>query len=390
VYHRFVEFSACGDAQRAHVAFKMEKDSLQYTVVSADSHVIEPPDLWLKYMERKFKERAPHVERRDGNDYFVVTPGRPPSSMMALANAGQNPKELRATSRYDEIRPGGWDPDARLLDMAQDGVQAEVVYPSLGMQMFKLEDMAFQQACMQAYNDWVADFGSVHPKRLKGVAMVSVDDIAWAVAEVRRVAKKGLVGVMIPGTPEADKGYNTPYYDPLWAAAQELGLPVSLHAVTGKRTEFDPARFFSTYGTLPHFIAESITDMLFSGVFERFPKLRIVSAENDAGWIGNVLERLDHFYKRYRYARNVHLPGQLLPSDVFRQHVSATFIRDKSGVKIRHEIGLGNIMWSSDYPHSDSTWPNSQAVLSEHFAGVPEQEKRMIVCENAARLYGFM
>ncbi len=361
---------------------------MKYQVISADSHIIEPPDLWVKYMDSAFKARAPHVERKDGNDYYVCE-GRQPASMMALANAGQRPEDLRAASRYDEIRPGGWDPAARLQDMAQDGIDAEVVYPSLGMQFFKITDAPFLQAIQRAYNDWVADFSAARPKQLKGVAMIAVDDIAWAVAELRRAKKKGLCGAMIPGTPSPDQGFHTPYYDTFWAAAEELGMPISLHVTTGRVTEFDVSRYYTSYGTLPHFIAEGITDMIFSCVFERFPKLRIVSAENDIGWIGNLLERLDHFYKRYHFKRNEQLAGGLLPSDVFRQHVSATFIRDRSGVKIRHEIGLGNIMWSSDYPHSDSTWPNSAKTLEEHFEGVPERDRRAIVCDNAARLYGF-
>ncbi len=362
---------------------------MRYNVISADSHIIEPPNLWLKYMERALKDRAPHVVRQaDGNDYFLVE-GQQPASMMGLANAGQRPEELCQSSRYDELLPGSWDPTARLKDMAIDGVDAEVIYPSLGMRMFKLQDLPFLHACVRAYNEWAADFCAVHPRQLKAVAMAPVDDMTWAVAELRRVAKRGLCGAMIPGTPAPGQGFDTACHDPLWAAAQELGMPISLHVTTGRVLEFDTARFYSSYGTLPHFIAESITDLIFSRVFERFPALRIVSAENDVGWIASVLERLDHFYQRYRFRRNSHLAGGLLPSQVWRQHVWATFIRDRAGVRIRHEIGLGNIMWSSDYPHSDSTWPNSQRVLAEHFTGVPDEERHKIVCENAARLYGF-
>jgi predicted TIM-barrel fold metal-dependent hydrolase len=362
---------------------------MRYTVISADSHVIEPPDLWLMHMEPAFRDRAPRVVRQaDGNDYFLCE-GQPPASMMAMANAGQRPEVMRQSSRYDEILPGSWDPTARLKDMAADGVDAEVVYPSLCMRMFKLQDPPFLQACLRAYHDWAAEFSAAHPKQLKAIAMVPVDDMPWAVAELRRVAKKGLCGVMIPGTPMPAQGFDTAYHDPFWAAAEELHLPVSLHATAGRVHELDTSRYYSSYGTLPHFIAESISDLIFSRVFERFPTLRIISAENDIGWIANVLERLDHFYQRYRFRRNSHLAGGLLPSQVWRQHVWATFIRDKAGVYIRHHIGLNNIMWSSDYPHSDSTWPNSQRVLADHFTGVPEQERRQIVCENAARMYGF-
>jgi len=359
---------------------------MQYNVISADSHVIEPQDLWLTYMERKYRDRAPHVERKDGNDYFLVE-GQTPASMMAMANAGQSSDKLRQTSRWDEMRPGGWDADARVKDMLLDGVDAEVMYPSLGMRMYKLKDLEFMHACIEAYNDWVADFCKRQPSRIRAVAMLDTDDMEWAVTEMRRTAKKGLVGATIPGTQPDDKGYHTHYFDPLWAAAQELNMPVSLHVTTGKKEEFSPQRFFASYGTLPHFIAESIIDMIFSNVFDRFPKLQIVSAENDVGWISNVLERIDHFYNRYRYTRKVNLPA--LPSEVFKQHVRATFIRDHAGVHLRHLIGLENIIWSSDYPHSDSTWPHSAKVIDDHFRGVPDAERRMIVCTNAAKTYGF-
>ena len=361
---------------------------MEYRIIAADSHVIEPPDLWLNYIDSRFRDRAPHVERKDGNDFFIVE-GLDPASMMALANAGQDPKSVRTASRYDEILSGGWDPDARLLDMDLDGVDAEVVYPSLGMGMQKLEDLDFLQACNRAYNDWVTDFAAAHPDRLKAIALIVADEVEWAVMELRRVAAKGVAGAMIPATPMPGQGYFSDRYDPFWAAAEELELPVSLHIIAGRQREFDPDRVFASYATLPRFIAESITDMIFAGVFERFPELTIVSAEADVAWIANVLERLDHFYQRYRYSRNVHLAGDALPSEVFKEHVYATFIRDRAGLKLLPEIGVDRVMWSSDYPHGDSTWPNSQRSIAERFEDVPQEHARKVLCDNAAGLYGF-
>ena len=361
----------------------------EYHVISADSHVLEPQDLWLTHMPSAFKSRAPRVEPGDDADYYIVE-GLTPTSMMAMSNAGQSSKELRKSSRYDEVLRGGWDPEARLVDMQRDGVDAEVVYPSLGMRMQQLEDLPFLHACNEAYNDWAADFAGAKPDRIKAIGLIVADDIEWAVKETHRVADKGLAGIMTPATTLPGKEHYTRHHDPLWAAAEERGLPVSLHIIAGRRVEFQTDRYWASYATLPHIIAETITELIFSGVFERYPKLRVVSAEVDASWMANVMERLDHFYGRYRHSRNEHLAGDLMPSDVFKEHVYATFIRDRAAVKLLDLIGSDRVMWSSDYPHSDSTWPNSQAVLDDHFKDAPAEHRRKVTCENAAKLYGFV
>ncbi len=361
---------------------------MQYNIISADSHVLEPRDLWVKYIDRAFKDRAPRVQRIDGADYFVCDE-LGSFSMMTQSTAGQKSELLRRLSKYEEMLNGGWDPDARVKDMAKDGVDAEVVYPTMGMRMYKIQDQPFLHACFSAYNDWVLDFAGVYPKKLRAIALVTLEDVEWAVGELQRVAKKNAAGVMVPGTPPPDARYESRRYEPFWASAEDLGLPISFHIIAGRQVDFDPKRNWASYGTLPHFIAESLTDLVFSGVFHRHPRLRVVSAENDIGWIGNLLERLDHFYGRYRHARNEQLPDSRMPSEVFKEHVWATFIRDMSGMLIRHRIGVDRIMWSNDYPHGDSTWPHSQEVIAGHFAGVPDAEKRKIVCENAAALYRF-
>ena len=362
---------------------------MEYRVISADSHVIEPQRLWLDRIDQEFRQAAPRVERIDGVDHFVC-PHLPPTPMAAVGHAGANGATVRSTYHYEAMRPGSWDPVARLKDMDADHVDAEVVYPTFGIALFKIEDGRFLQACARAYNDWAVDFVSHHPARLKAVAMLPTDDIAWAAAELQRTARLGLVGAMAPGVPPPDKAYHTPHYDPLWAAAEASNIPVSLHVGTGRRkAELDTVGYYSSYGTAPHLIAESITDMVFSGVFERFPKLRIISAENDICWIANVLERVDSLYQRRSHLRKQHLAGGLLPSDIFREHVYATFIQDRAGIKVRHEIGVENIMWSSDYPHPACTWPNSEERILEHFFDVPAEETRKMVRDNVMRLYGF-
>ncbi len=360
---------------------------MKYKVISADSHVIEPSKLWVDYIEPKFRDRAPRVVRQEDADFWVCEGLSSPFSAIKFAVAGQRSEELRRTSRYDEILPGGWNPGARLKDMKCDGIDAEVIYPSVTMLFYRIQDVEFMQACFQSYNDWVADFCRAYSDRFAGVAVIVLDNVEWAVQELRRTAKKGFRAAMVPGTPPANQGYESLHYDPFWAEAQELEIPISLHTSTGRREELNASKYWASYATVPAGIQVSLTDLIFSRVFERFPRLRVVSAEYGIGWIGNMLERLDHFYQRYRWVRNEHLAGGKLPSDVFREHVYATFIRDRAGVTIRHQIGIDNIMWSNDYPHGDSTWPYSQKVLGDHFAGVPEEEQKKIVHDNAAKLY---
>lgn len=362
---------------------------MKYNVISSDSHIMEPGDLWTATIEKKYRDAAPRVERKDGMDYFVCKPLEP-VPVGSVKRGGASAEASGSTYKREEMRPGGWDADERLKDSAIDGVDAEVIYPTFGIVLFKIEDQPFLHSIARAYNDWIAAFAGKHPARLRAVAMLPTDDIAWARTELRRVAKLGLVGAMIPGDQSSEKGYHTPYFDPLWAVAQEVDMPMSLHVGADRaKRELDTVRYFSTYGTRPHVIAESVMDMVFSRVFERFPKLKVVSVENDVCIFANVLERCDSLYKRRAKIGAQQLAGGVLPSDVFRDHVYATFIRDRAGIKARHEIGVGNIMWSSDYPHPACTWPDSPKQIAEHFAGVPKEETYKMVCGNAMKLYRF-
>lgn len=366
-------------------------------LISADSHVNEPGDLWVERIDKPFRDRAPRVvENPPGQRpgaYFMLE-GLPPIHLAQGMGAGKKPEELPAffqSSTYKDRRPGGWDPAERVKDMELDGVEAEVIYTTLGFRQFWLTDAALQRACFRVYNDWLADFCAYAPKRLAGLALISLYDIDEGVKELRRCASRGLKGVLIWASPPEDRPYSSPLYDPFWAAAQELGMPISLHSITGMGAESrlaikQPLDRYVRSTVLSHEVQRTLVVLIFSGVLERFPNLKIVSAENEVGWLPFFLQKLDQAHEEYRYLYPA--PLKLKPTEYFRRQIFATFIDDPVGVAGREFIGVENIMWSSDYPHTVSTWPHSLEVVARDFKGVPGDEKRLIVRENVARLYG--
>jgi predicted TIM-barrel fold metal-dependent hydrolase len=369
----------------------------ELTLISADSHVNEPGDLWVERIDKAFRDRAPRVvENPPGQRpgaYFVLE-GIPPIHLAQGMGAGKKPEELPKffqTSTYKDGRPGGWDPAERLKDMDLDGVQADVIYTTLGFRQFWFTDAALQRACFRVYNDWLADYCAHAPKRLVGLALISLHDIDEGIKELRRCAGRGLKGALIWASPPEDRPYSSPLYDPFWAAAQDLGMPISLHSITGMGAESrlaikQPLDRYVRSTVLSHEVQRTLVVLICSGVLERFPALKIVSAENEVGWLPFFLQKLDQAQEEYRYLYPV--PLKLKPSEYFRRQIFATFIDDPVGVASREFVGVENIMWSSDYPHTVSTWPHSREVVERDFKGVPEGEKRLIVRENVARLYG--
>ena len=363
-------------------------------VVSADSHVLEPADLWTTRLDHRFRDRAPQVVKHpSGPGYAFVAPGIRPFPVATGWGLGKSGKELQEqlSKGYEAARPSGWDPAERIKDQEIDGVAAEVLYTTLGMPLFALEDIELQQACFRTFNDWLAEYANYDRKRLHPIALISLEDVAHGAAELRRAVKLGLKGAMVWGEPPADRPYTSTIYDPFWAAAQELEVPVSLHVITEKNQSKDVklaggGAISSISMTAIHSIQQTLCSLIFGRVLERFPRLQVVSAENDSGWVAHFMYRLDHFYQKFdTMSEKTALP--MKPSDYIRRQVWATFQDDPVGPVTTRLFGEDNFMWASDFPHSDSTWPNSLKVIADDFAGVPEAVKRKIVFENAARLY---
>ena len=363
-----------------------------YRIISADSHFVEPPTMWAERMDQRFRDRAPHTVRgHNGQEgEFFVCENISPVPVAGFFGSGKSAEELpQHRKKGFEVAPKSvWDPAERLKEQDADGVSAEALYTSMGMLLFGLDDAELRAACFRAFNDWAAEYCSYDPKRLIGLGVISLEDIPAAVAELERIAKKGLRGALIWGSPPDDRPYSSREYDPFWAAAQDLQMPLSLHILTGRGgVQFDPRRVLYRYMRLPQEIQLSFADLIVGGVPERFPRLKLVSAENDVSWIPHFLYRIDHAYDRLRHIEGLTLP--MLPSEYMKRNVVATFQFETTNVKFTREIfGAENILWSSDYPHTDSPWPRSRDIIAQAFAGMSEQDVQKMVGGNAMRLYG--
>jgi predicted TIM-barrel fold metal-dependent hydrolase len=363
---------------------------LGFKLVSADSHVVEPPDMWLRRIDRRYLDRAPRVVHEADSDYFVCAGCEMSKVGIGTASSAEKePEEISMAARWEGVLPGAYDPVARIKDMDRDGVEGEILYTTFGLFLFAIEDLDLQFACFQAFNDWVANYCASSPTRLFGVAMIPTAPVERAADEMQRCARMGLKAAMISVSQAQGKGYDQPIYDRIWSASEDLRMPISLHLAGSAKS------FAQTGNVLVDFALGftpamySLALMIFSGVFDRHRRLKVVAVENDAGWAAMMQERMDFRYHRDRFwagASNGITSGRL-PSHQFREHVYCTFMRDHTAVRNRAYIGPDNIMWGSDYPHQDSSFPNSVRIVAEHFAGVPLEDQKKIARRNAIELY---
>jgi predicted TIM-barrel fold metal-dependent hydrolase len=355
-------------------------------VNSADSHVVEPLDLWVKRLPEHLRDRAPRIEVIDGEARLMVE-GAPPRRM---GGSGTTEAERRDRERGDDghFRAGGWDPDQRVRDLDEDGVWGEVLYPTIALFAYMIPDPELRWESCRAYNDWLAEtFGSVS-NRFAGAAMVSPNEVDLAVAEIERVAKLGLKSVMLPMNPPPDRPYNLDLYDPLWAAAQDHAMPVSFHVGTGSNpvTERGPGGAVINYVEVGLGAQRTLSYLASSGVLERFPRLHVVMVECGAGWLAWLCERMDEAFEEHGHWVKPKLAEP--PSHYVRRQAHVTFGNDAAGVVNRGFTGIEPLLWSSDYPHPEGTWPHTQETLARIFTGVAPDERRAMTYETTARLYG--
>ena len=333
----------------------------------------------------------------DGVDHIFLEGDQYLASIGLISGAGtrfEEPEKISNEGRFEDVPAGGYDPDEHIRDMRLDGVAGEVLYPSQGLFFFKMRDSKLLSAIFQAYNDWLGEFCAAYPDRLKGVAMVNVDDVADGVLELERATQLGLVGAMITEYPAEARRYDSSEYEPLWAAAQDLNMPVSLHTATsreGRSRSAGPSsiRDASNRANKAFWPGTSLCDMIFSGVFERYPGLKVAAVEFELAWAAHLLGTMDYTYVERHGEASYRFKGGLLPSDYFRSNVYLSFQEDDVGIRVRDVIGVDSLMWGSDYPHSESTFPRSQEILDRILGGVPHDERTRIVGGTAARLYGF-
>jgi predicted TIM-barrel fold metal-dependent hydrolase len=356
-------------------------------IFSADSHITEPPGTYVERIDPAFRERAPKLVRHEQlGDVFVVDGMKNPVPMGLVAAAGKPAREISVFGvKFEELHRGGWDPDARIDDQTRDGVDGEILYPTVGMVLCNHRDFDYKQACFDAYNLWIAEYCSRHPDRLFGIGQTAVRSVPDAIADFQRIRELGLHGVMMPGQPQHED-YDHPMYDPLWQAAIDLGLPLSFHILTTREPGVTRGPKLNSFLSIIRGCQDLMGLFVFSGVFERHPALKLVCVEADAGWVPHFMYRMDHAYKRHRFW----LPaGTLskLPSEYFRENVYVTFQDDWVAFQVTHLCNPRRLMWASDFPHSDSTWPCSQDVIREQTQRLSAQERRWILHDNVAELY---
>jgi predicted TIM-barrel fold metal-dependent hydrolase len=358
--------------------------------ISADSHVTEPPNCFVDHIDPAYRDRAPRMARDPVRGDMYVVPGMAMTIPVSLSSgAGRPPEELSTTgARFEELHRGGWDAKARLADQDRDGVAAELIYPSVGMVLCNHEDLDYKHACMEAYNRWLQSFCEAAPGRVFGLGQTAMRTVEEGIEDLRAIQAMGFKGAMLPGFP-GQEDYDSRIYDPFWEAAVDLGLPLSFHILTSKTDGLGKPRGpkINAFLSIIRGNQDILGMLVFSGIFQRHPKLKVVCVEADAGWAPHYMYRMDHAYKRHRHW----LKGrelEKLPSDYFRQNIFLTFQDDWTAFQFANHINHERLMWASDFPHSDSTWPDSQKVIAEQTSHLSADVRDRILHDNVAELYG--
>jgi predicted TIM-barrel fold metal-dependent hydrolase len=359
-----------------------------YRLISADAHVNEPPGLWTERVPRALRDRAPRIERFEQGDAWVIEGVDDPISFGMNACAGLPPDEMRAWVRFEELRRGGHDPAARIDEMLRDGVDAEVLYPTprLFQGIVANPDPDYHLAMVRAYNDWLSEYVEYAPDRFAGLAAIPNRGAKLALEEMNRVqGRPGIRGFLLGCYPNGTLE-PMPEDDAVWGLLEELGLPVNIHvALTQAMPRAHKAKL-PGWGRIFD-VGDRMVQMIFDGIFDRFPRLEVAIAEVDCGWVPYVKEQIDNNYRRLD--PNAGFGLAVLPSSYIERHFHFGFITDTFGIDQRHRIGVERMLWSSDYPHISADWPHSQRAIETAFRDVPSDEKERILCGNAQRLYGF-
>ena len=360
--------------------------------ISADSHIVEPPNCYVDFIDPKYRKIAPHIEKNSyGVDAFKVAGMDNSLPMGLLAGAGVATEDLGKQKglNFDELVSASWNPVDRLAIQDQENITAEIIYASVGMVLCGLEDYGYKSACFNAYNRWLETFCGEAPTRYYGLAQTSVASVDETIEDFRRAKEMGMVGMMMTGNPQHED-YDHPDYDALWECAVDLDMPVAFHILTMKGHDvssiFTPSRGPAGLGFLN--IIRGVQDIMglfvFGGVFERFPKLKMVVAEGDAGWVPHYMYRADHGAARLGGKdKLISRP----PSEYVRDNVWFTFQDDATAYQNPTMVENDKLIWASDYPHTDSTFPNSQMILKDQMVNLTETQKNAVVHDNVAAAF---
>lgn len=365
-------------------------------VVDADGHVCEPQDLWERNLPPSMRERGPRVRysEPDGCEQVLVEDVVSiPRGLPGLCNAGTGNLNFGDTSRYADGHRGGFEPRERLAVMDAEGIDVAVLYTGLGQCLGGIRDRELAVACHQVWNDWMADWVSVAPDRLVGTAVLPAQDPKAAAAEVARIAGMGLKAGVIRPNPVLGKPLWDPAFDPMYEALAAHGIPLGLHGagmwdlegackrmvdLMAPGTQHALILFFDQYLTL--------SNLVYAGVLERHPGLKVAVLESGGGWIAHWMDRLDEFLSAYAWAT---APLSLKPSEYFRRQCVISFDPGERSMGAMLELaGLENVIWASDFPHSDAKYPGVVDELREHTERLSPVEKEALYGGNALRLYG--
>ena len=383
--------------------------------ISADSHVVEAEDVFLGLPER-FGDDAPRVMHAGTVDDAIIIPSKGPRGIRKrMGWAGMRVRDGIAINRreghkpevdnltddeavallnkgYDGLRAGIRDGAHRHGCQDIDGVEAEFLYPGF-FGMFSFENTELLVACQKNYNDWLHNYASASNGRLFGLAAIPVQDPAAAAGELERVIKMGYKGGLIPCTAPYEKPYHDADYEPIWSLAEEANFPLSMHVGTNSyvppqyRNKNEPRDSIFDYANAPASVQRTLVQLICGGVATRHPNLKFVVSEFNGGWIGHWLDRVDQGMSREARFQGEAPTGER-PADVWQRQFYCTIEDDRPAILTRELIGVDNLMWGSDYPHVDSTWPCSLDVLDEIFEGVPAADRNKITNENVKALYG--
>jgi len=368
-------------------------------IISGDSHFVEPPDLFATRLPTRLRARAPQTfkgtlpDGRSG-EFFVCEDVRP-AYIGGVAGAGRTREEANRLG-YDGAPKSVWDPAERLKEQDLDGISAEVLYPSWGMFLFSVDDDDLRRECFNVFNEWAGEYCRHAPHRMKGLGVCDLGDIGLAVQQLDRIAELGLCGAAITSAPEDLAPYSLDLYNPVWAKAEELGLPLHVHILTGRKGkggflpstgERDAMPLVTYVTTVVGELQASLGHLIAGGAFDRYPGLKFVLAETDVGWIPHFRYRLDHFMGQ---APGRQLGLQKTVAEYFDQNIYATAQFEKENLRFAAEtIGSDHFMWSSDYPHLDCVFPNSRPFAVSLLEDFPDDMVQDILVRTACRLYGF-
>lgn len=367
-------------------------DSGRHLMVSADCHCNEPGSLWWQRIDKKFQPRLPHVEVDEHGEKWMVVEGYQKSRIRAV-NIADAPK-----GGEDRLRGNaGRTPEERIQDHLRDGIDAEIMFPNKGLSMWATQDPEFGAAQCRVWNDWAWETFSPYNDFMSPMAAIMTAGVDLAIAEIQRVARLGFRGLNLPAKPiwgahdARHPNYNLPIFDPMWAAIQDTGLPITFHISTG----MDPRAARKDGGAVINYVTHACTTVIepmsclcASGVLERFPRLRFALIESGIGWVAWALGAMDEAYLKHHLWAFPKL--KRMPSEYFREHGAVSFQEDPAGLQLAAPFNLAdNFMWANDYPHAEGTWPHSAAAIERQMQTLSDGDRAKILGLNAIRVFRF-